>query len=81
VSDPEVTCRPLGAVSTTTSPPGFWFEDGLIKRQEDTFDLWKWASMALGPRALLGWLPPVQNAIRKQAQRSLADYIKSNPGT
>jgi ketosteroid isomerase-like protein len=58
----------------------FWFEDGLIKRQEDTFDLWKWASMALGPRGrLLGWLRPVQNAIRKQAHANLADYIKSRP--
>jgi hypothetical protein len=37
--------------------------------------------MALGPRGqLLCWLPPVQNAIRKQAQRNLADYIKSSLG-
>jgi ketosteroid isomerase-like protein len=58
----------------------FWFEDGLIKRQEDTFDLWKWASMALGPRGqLLGWFPPVQNAIRKQAQGNLSQYITSRP--
>ncbi len=58
----------------------FWFEDGLIKRQEDTFDLWKWASMALGPRGqLLGWLPPLQNAIRKQAQGNLVDYIRLRP--
>ena len=58
----------------------FWFEDGLIKRQEDTFDLWKWASMALGPRGqLLGWLPPVQGAIRKQAVVGLERFIKKGP--
>jgi hypothetical protein len=36
--------------------------------------------MALGRRGqLLGWLPAVQNAIRKQAQGNLVDYIKSSP--
>jgi ketosteroid isomerase-like protein len=56
----------------------FWFEDGQIVRQEDTFDLWRWASMALGPRGqLLGWLPQVQGAIRKQAASGLDAFIKS----
>jgi len=56
----------------------FWFEDGLIARQEDSFDLWRWASMALGPRGLLlGWLPPVQGAIRKQAAAGLDAFLKS----
>lgn len=56
----------------------FWFEDGLIVRQEDTFNLWRWASMALGPRGqLLGWLPQVQGAIRKQAASGLDAFIKS----
>lgn len=56
----------------------FWFEDGLIARQEDTFDLWRWAAMALGPRGqLLGWLPPVQGAIRKQATAGLDAFLKS----
>jgi ketosteroid isomerase-like protein len=56
----------------------FWFENGQIVRQEDTFDLWKWASMALGPRGqFLGWLPQVQGAIRKQAAAGLDAFIKS----
>ncbi len=29
----------------------FWFEDGLIARQEDTFDLWRWGS----GRRTIGW--------------------------
>lgn len=56
----------------------FWFEDGLIARQEDTFNLWRWASMALGPQGrLLGWLPPVQATIRKQALGQLEAFLKS----
>ena len=54
----------------------FWFADGLIQRQEDTFDLWRWASMALGARGrLLGWAPPVQAAIRKQAADGLDRFL------
>jgi hypothetical protein len=54
----------------------FWFADGLIVRQEDTFDLWKWASMALGPTGrLLGWSPMVQGAIRKRALANLDKFI------
>ena len=48
----------------------FTFEDGKIVRHVDTFDLWKWAGMALGLKGkLLGWLPPVQAGIRKKAYR------------
>jgi hypothetical protein len=50
----------------------FEFADGKIIRHADTFDLWRWAGMALGPKGkLLGWLPPVQNAIRKTAMKGL----------
>lgn len=55
----------------------FRFKDGLIVDHLDSFDLWKWASMALGLRGtFLGWLPPVQNAIRTQANRRLDSFIK-----
>lgn len=58
----------------------FWFADGLIARQEDTFNLWRWAAMALGPKGqLLGWLPPVQAAIRKQAADGLDTFLRSRP--
>lgn len=53
----------------------FVLEDGLIVRHVDRFDLWAWASQALGPMGwLLGWLPPVQATIRKQAGAELAKY-------
>ena len=54
----------------------FWFGDGLIKRQEDTFSLYRWASQALGPQGqLLGWTPMVQGAIRKRASGNLDRYL------
>ncbi len=50
----------------------FGLEHGLIRRHEDVFDLYRWARQALGIKGLLlGWAPPVQRAIRRQASRSL----------
>jgi ketosteroid isomerase-like protein len=53
----------------------FTFRDGLIVRHQDHFDLYRWARQALGAKGLLlGWLPPVQNAIRAQAAAALAAW-------
>lgn len=58
----------------------FEFRDGLIWRHRDDFDLYRWARQALGLKGLLlGWLPPVQNAIRKMAARSLEEFIRQRP--
>lgn len=55
----------------------FTFREGKIIRHTDTFDLWKWAGMALGLRGqLLGWTPLVQAAIRKSAARGLEAFIQ-----
>ena len=60
----------------------FWFKDGMISRQEDTFDLWRWASMALGPKGVLaGWLPPVQAQIRAQAKGRLDKFMVADGQT
>jgi ketosteroid isomerase-like protein len=57
----------------------FTFRDGAIITHTDHFDLWRWAGMALGPRGrLLGWLPPVQQAVRRQADASLQVFIKKH---
>jgi ketosteroid isomerase-like protein len=57
----------------------FQFQDGKIIQQQDTFDLWRWASMALGARgSLLGWTPFVQNAIRQQALKGLDSFISKH---
>lgn len=53
----------------------FEFRDGKIVRHADTFDLHRWAGMALGiPGKLFGWLPPLQNKIRGTAMANLAAY-------
>lgn len=54
----------------------FTFRDGKIIRHVDTFDLHRWAGMALGLKGkLLGWLPPVQNGIRQKAAAGLDAYL------
>ena len=50
----------------------FTFRDGLIATHEDRFDLYRWMSQALGPAGrILGWLPPVQGALRRKARAGL----------
>ena len=57
----------------------FEFRDGRIVRHRDSFDLHRWARQALGAKGLLlGWLPPVQAAIRKQAAAALAAWRERN---
>lgn len=58
----------------------FEIKDGKVVRHVDTFDLRRWAGMALGLKGkLLGWLPPVQAQIRKQGAAGLAAYMAKNP--
>lgn len=53
----------------------FRFAEGLIVDHRDRFDLWRWAAQALGPVGLLlGWSPPVQNKIRRQAAEGLRRF-------
>jgi len=59
----------------------FRFRGSLIARHVDRFDLWRWAGMALGAKGtLLGWLPPVQSAIRAQAAKALEAYGQAKAG-
>lgn len=54
----------------------FVFRDGKIVEHRDDFPLWRWAGMALGLKGVLfGWLPPMQNAIRREAAKSLAKFM------
>jgi limonene-1,2-epoxide hydrolase len=53
----------------------FEFEDGRITRHEDSFDLYKWTRMALGPIGVaLGWSPIVRNKVRGQAAAQLRRF-------
>lgn len=58
----------------------FEFQDGLIIRHQDNFDLWRWTRMALGPMGLfLGWTPLVQKRVRGTAVQSLTTFIAKHP--
>ncbi len=53
----------------------FQFQDGLIIKQADDFDVWKWASQALGVSGfLLGWTGYLQKKIQKNASDSLKSF-------
>jgi ketosteroid isomerase-like protein len=55
----------------------FVFRDGLIFQHTDSFDLWRWSRMALGPVGwLLGWTPLVQASVRRSARRGLEAFIQ-----
>ena len=58
----------------------FIFRDGLIVEHRDSFDLWRWTRMSLGPTGLLlGWTPIVQNKVRMTAMTSLNKFIANHP--
>jgi len=53
----------------------FRFQDGKIIEHLDTFPLWKWTRMALGPAGtLLGWTPLVKGKLRSEAAKGLAEF-------
>lgn len=55
----------------------FEFKDGKIIRHTDSFDVWKWASQALGWKGwLLGWTPFMKNQIKKQSKGLLKKYME-----
>ena len=73
--DVEGLCARLGDPSLRIIDARFEFADGLIRRHTDTFDLWRWSRLALGPSGLfLGWSPLVQNTIRDRARRGLEKW-------
>ena len=56
----------------------FIIEEGKIVYHKDTFNIWKWSSMALGlPGMLLGWSGFMKNKIRQQALSALKKYMAS----
>ena len=51
---------------------------GLIVRQRDRFDFWRWSRQALGtPGLLLGWSPFLRNKVRAQAAKNLERFVAS----
>jgi limonene-1,2-epoxide hydrolase len=53
----------------------FEFQDGLISKHTDVFDLWRWSRQAFGLKGwLLGWTNFMQHKIQEQAKLSLEKY-------
>jgi hypothetical protein len=53
----------------------FLFQDGLIIKHTDNFDVWKWSKQAFGFTGyLLGWTGFFQNKIKEQALLSLKKF-------
>ncbi|WP_030907989.1 nuclear transport factor 2 family protein [Streptosporangium amethystogenes] len=55
----------------------FRFEDGLIVRHHDDFDLRRWSKMAMGVPTgiILGWTPMLRAKIRNTAMQSLQEFM------
>jgi ABC-type enterochelin transport system ATPase subunit len=54
-----------------------YFKDGKIIKHIDSFNLWKWSQMALGPVGLiLGWTPFMKKKIQAQAMGQLKNFQK-----
>jgi hypothetical protein len=55
----------------------FFFQDGLMRRHTDDFDIWKWSKQALGlTEYLFGWTGFMQNKTHINAVLSLKKYQK-----
>ncbi|MEU4832443.1 nuclear transport factor 2 family protein [Streptosporangium sp. NPDC023615] len=57
----------------------FRFEDGLIVRHHDDFDLKRWSKMAMGRPVgiVLGWTPMLRARIRSTAMQSLQEFMSA----
>ncbi|MEW6730507.1 MAG: nuclear transport factor 2 family protein [Acidobacteriota bacterium] len=57
----------------------FQFKEGKIVKHIDSFNIWRWASMALGITGqLFGWLPAIQKTIRREANDNLEKFIQKS---
>ncbi|KIQ14837.1 limonene-1,2-epoxide hydrolase [Flavobacterium sp. MEB061] len=53
----------------------FIFQDGLIIKHTDNFDVWKWSKQAFGIKGLLlGWTGFFQDKVKEQALLSLKKF-------
>jgi hypothetical protein len=54
--------------------------DGLIVEHLDTFDLWIWGRMALGPIGWrMGWTSRFRDKLRAKARKGLIRFMESRP--
>lgn len=78
IGKPDTTFPQPDGVVRNQIDAEFEFQDGKIIKHTETFDFWKWSSMALGPvELLLGWTPSLRRKVQKQAGERLARFIDS----
>ena len=77
--EPTYRFSATGRLVHTVIDAEFEFDSqGLIKRQRDRFDFWRWSRQALGaPGLLLGWSGFLRGKVRRSAARQLDNYMKS----
>jgi len=77
--EPTYTFGKTGNTIVNKINARFEFQDGKIIRHTDSFSLWRWAGMAMGLQGtLMGWLPFVQEKVRKEANTGLTMFVKRN---
>ncbi len=58
----------------------FVFRDSKIIEHTDSFNLWRWTRMALGPIGwFLGWNPRLHEKVRETAVASLDNFMDKHP--
>jgi hypothetical protein len=70
----STTGRPVHNIITSR----FCLAGGLITEQHESFDVHRWAGMALGPAGrLLGWAPPVRTALHRRSTKLIDNFVAS----
>ena len=73
------TFSPTGRKIHNKISARFKFQDGKIIEHIDTFNSWRWVSMALGfPGVVLGWSNFLKKKMRDQAAKSLNAFISKH---
>lgn len=76
--DATYTFAATGRIVHNVIQARFRFKEGAIAEHKDSFDLYRWTRMALGPIGYIaGWTPAVQNKVRKQAAHRLQSFMKN----
>lgn len=74
------TFSPTGRTVHNKIDATFRFQDGLIIEHTDTFDLWAWTRMALGPIGwATGWMNLSKDKVREAGEVQLTRFLKAHP--
>lgn len=73
----EYNFSPTGRKVFNQISAQFEFQDGLIIRHTDHFNLWKWSQQALGFQGfLIGWTPFFKRGLQKKTHKMLSGFME-----